>query len=141
MVATRGRLVFNQTPAKTEVQAFHEGFRSFNRQYCPADHQPFVFTVETEVGAVVGGIDGVSFWGRLHVENLHVDADWRGCGVGRRLMEMTETLAHERGCRGINLDTFSFQAPGFYEKLGFVRIGEENGYLNDYRRIYYTKTF
>lgn len=140
-MAARDGLVFNQTPAKTEVQAFHEGFRAFNRQYSPADHQPFVFTVVTGAGAVVGGIDGVSFWGRLHVENLHVDAHWRGCGVGRRLMEMAETLARERGCRGINLDTFSFQAPGFYEKLGFIRIGEEDGYVNDYRRIYYTKSF
>lgn len=133
-------LIFNQTPAKAEVHAFHEGFMAFNRQYCPGDHKPFAFTVATAGGSVLGGIDGESFWGRLHVENLHVDADWRGCGVGRQLMGMAEALAREHGCRGINLDTFSFQAPGFYEKLGFVRIGEEDGYVNDYRRIYYTKT-
>ena len=136
----RDGLAFNQTPDNADVQAFHEGFRAFNRRYCPADHQPFAFTVETEAGCIVGGIDGASFWGHLHVENLHVDDNWRGSGVGRRLMEMAEALAIERGCLGVNLDTFSFQAPGFDEKLGFVRIGEENGYVNDYQRIYYTKS-
>lgn len=137
----KDEMIFNQMPAKTEVHAFHEDFRAFNRQYCPGDQQPFVFTVKTVAGAVVGGIDGVSFWGRLHVENLHVEEKLRGRGLGRRLMEMAETLARERGCLGMTVDTFSFQAPGFYEKLGFEKIGEVHGYVNGYNRIYYAKSF
>jgi GNAT superfamily N-acetyltransferase len=134
-------LVYNRQPSEREKTAFYEGFKAFNQQHCPADHRHFFFTAKTGTGRVVGGIDGVSYWGRLHVENLFVAADWRGQGVGRHLMEMAEALARERGCRGINVDTFSFQAPGFYAKLGFSNIGEVHGYINDYRRIYYTKTF
>jgi ribosomal protein S18 acetylase RimI-like enzyme len=134
-------LVYNRQPSKATVAAFHEGFKAFNRRHCPEDHHPFAFTVATQKGRVVGGIDGTAYWGRLHVQNLHVDADWRGQGIGRRLMEMAEALARERGCHGINVDTFTFQAPGFYEKLGFLKIGEVHGYFKDYRRIFYTKTF
>jgi ribosomal protein S18 acetylase RimI-like enzyme len=134
-------LAYNQQPSEEEKRAFYEGFKAFNRQHCPADHRHFVFTAETERGRVVGGIDGVSYWGRLHVENLYVDAHWRGQGVGRRLMALAEALARQRGCRGVNVDTFSFQAPGFYETLGYEKIGEVNGYLDDHRRIYYAKSF
>jgi ribosomal protein S18 acetylase RimI-like enzyme len=56
-------------------------------------------------------------------------------------MALAEALARERGCRGVNVDTFSFQAPGFYETLGYEKIGEVNGYLDDHRRIYYAKSF
>jgi ribosomal protein S18 acetylase RimI-like enzyme len=141
MVCDMGSLAYNQQPTEREKAVFYEGFKAFNRQHTPADHRHFIFTAQTETGRVVGGIDGVSFWGRLHVDNLYVDGDWRGQGIGRRLMEMAEALARDRGCRGVNVDTFSFQAPGFYAKLGYQKIGEVNGYLNDYRRIYYTKTF
>jgi hypothetical protein len=34
-------------------------------------------------------------------------------------MEAAEQRAVERGCRHVFLDTFSFQAPGFYEKLAY----------------------
>jgi ribosomal protein S18 acetylase RimI-like enzyme len=134
-------LAYNRQPSEREKRAFYEGFKAFNRQHTPADHLHFVFTAQTQTGCVVGGVDGVSYWGRLHVDNLFVSADWRGLGIGRQLMEMAELLARDRGCLGINVDTFTFQAPGFYEKLGFQKIGEVNGYLNDYRRIYYTKNF
>ena len=83
---------FNNTPSKAEVEAFHDGFRAFNQRHAPSDHHPFAFTVEL-AGEVVGGIDGASFWGRLHVENIHVDENLRGRGIGRRLMGMAEDLA------------------------------------------------
>jgi len=133
-------LTFNYEPSKAEVNAFHEGFRAFNQEHAPADHKPFAFTVELD-GEVLGGIDGASFWDRLHVENLHVEEGFRGQGIGRRLMEMAETLARERGCLGMTVDTFSFQAPGFYPKFGFEKVGEVHGYVKGHSRIYYQKRF
>ena len=49
--------------------------------------------------------------------------DLRRCGVGRELMAQAEARATERGCHSAWLDTFSFQARGFYEKLGYVEFG------------------
>jgi len=43
----------------------------------------------------------------------------RGRGVGRELMDRAEIRAREGGCHSAWLDTFSFQARGFYEKLGY----------------------
>jgi GNAT superfamily N-acetyltransferase len=68
---------------------------------------------------VVGGLLAGIWGGVLVVRILWVSEALRGRGFGRRLMEMAERRAVERGCRHVYLDTFSFQAPGFYEKLGF----------------------
>ena len=68
---------------------------------------------------VVGGLLAGIWGGVLFVRILWVSEALRGRGFGRRLMEMAERRAVERGCRHIFLDTFDFQAPGFYEKLGY----------------------
>ena len=68
---------------------------------------------------VVGGLLGSIWGGALYVRILWVSEPLRGRDFGRRLMETAERRAVERGCRHVFLDTFSFQAPGFYEKLGY----------------------
>jgi GNAT superfamily N-acetyltransferase len=55
----------------------------------------------------------------LHVRTLAVVALVRGRGFGRELMKPAELYAVERGCSDAFLDTFSFQALPFYEKLRY----------------------
>ena len=43
-------------------------------------------------------------------------------------MQSAQHEAHLRGCRHAYLDTFDFQALGFYQKLGY----ELFGHLDDY---------
>ena len=68
---------------------------------------------------VMGGLLAAVWGGVLFIRILWVSEALRGRGFGRCLMEMAERRAVERGCRHIFVDTFSFQAPGFYEKLGY----------------------
>ena len=73
---------------------------------------------------VRGGLLG-AIWGRcLHIQILVVAESLRGRGHGRRLLETAEKLAVERGCLNAFLETFSFQAPLFYQKLGYEVFGE-----------------
>jgi hypothetical protein len=44
-------------------------------------------------------------------------------------MDRAEVHARERGCHSAWLDTFSFQARGFYEKLGYDEFGTTTGIL------------
>jgi ribosomal protein S18 acetylase RimI-like enzyme len=55
------------------------------------------------------------------------------------LVEFAESCARERGCIGAWVDTFSFQAPGFYERLGYRQFGELPFYPDDQRRIFFSK--
>ncbi|KUR70668.1 GCN5 family acetyltransferase [Novosphingobium sp. FSW06-99] len=80
-----------------------------------------------QVAILIDGAEG-GLWGRisydwLFVELLAVPEAARGTGLGRQLMDQAETIAREAGCTGIWLDTYEFQARGFYEKLGFTLFG------------------
>jgi len=80
----------------------------------------FARSVEGEVlGGAVGRISGQCCELRL----LWVSSEARLGGVGAELVRRFESHAIQRGCVVSSLSTFSFQARGFYEKLGYqVRL-------------------
>ena len=53
--------------------------------------------------------------------------DQRGTGVGSRLLAQFEQAAVERGARRVFVTSFTFQAPGFYEKHGYSEIFRWDG--------------
>ena len=55
---------------------------------------------------------------------LEFNAELRGQNLGSRLMAQAEAHARAQNLAGIWLDTYSFQARPFYEKLGFTVVGE-----------------
>jgi GNAT superfamily N-acetyltransferase len=75
-------------------------------------------------GAVVGGLLGHTNVGWLFVAALWVAESERRRGLGRAIMAAAEAEAGRRGCVGIYLDTYSFQARPFYERLGYQLFGE-----------------
>jgi GNAT superfamily N-acetyltransferase len=89
----------------------------------PRDRRPLAILLRDASGAVTGGLSGETSWSWLYVENLVVPAPARRQGLGARLMAMAEAEARARGCIGARLDTYSFQARGFYERLGYTLSG------------------
>lgn len=88
---------------------------------------------------VTGGLWGISYYRWLFIELLVLPESARGQGLGTRLMRAAEQEAHARGCIGIWLDTFSFQARGFYEKLDFTVFGEIEDYPPGHSRFWLRK--
>ena len=79
-------------------------------------------------GAVVGGAVGRRWGECCELQQLWVDPAYRRRGIGAKLVKLFETRAAERGCRTFYLDTFSFQAPAFYRKLGYQPAAEIRGF-------------
>ncbi|MBX9749732.1 MAG: GNAT family N-acetyltransferase, partial [Roseococcus sp.] len=71
----------------------------------------------------IGGALGNSHYGWVRIELLSLPEALRGQGWGSRLMQAVEDEARARRCLGVRLETLSFQARGFYEKLGYSVIG------------------
>lgn len=77
-----------------------------------------------EGGTIVAAATGHTWGGVCELRQVWVADVLRKHGVGRRLMARAEAEARARDCRQIILTTHSFQAPGFYRKLGFDVVSE-----------------
>ena len=86
----------------------------------------------------VAGLAGETYSGWLFIRYLWVSDALRGQGIGRKLMGDAEGRALERGCHSAWVDTFSFQAQGFYPKLGYAVFGELD-YPPGHKRIFLQK--
>jgi GNAT superfamily N-acetyltransferase len=87
------------------------------------DYRPLAVFLRDATGAIAGGLTGFTWGKALKIEYLWLRADWRGRGLGTRLVKAAEREAIARGCRSAVVDTHSFQAPDFYPRLGYARCG------------------
>ena len=87
-------------------------------------------------GTWLGGLTARVTQGWLFLHLLAVAPEARGQDVGTGLMQALETEARARDLIGIWLDTYSFQAPGFYAKLGFEEVGRIPDYPPGHARIF-----
>jgi GNAT superfamily N-acetyltransferase len=104
-----------------------------------AEWYPVAFFLRDEKGEVLGGLLGDIWAAWLHVRTLAVAAPVRGHGFGRELMKRAELYAVERGCTDAFLDTFSFQAQPFYEKLGYRVFGILENHPTGHQHYFMTK--
>jgi GNAT superfamily N-acetyltransferase len=88
---------------------------------------------------IIGGLWGESYYDWLCINLLIVPDKYRRRGLGSSLMRKAEELALNRRCVGIFLDTFSFQAPVFYKKLGYQAFGKIPNFPPGNDRIFYFK--
>jgi GNAT superfamily N-acetyltransferase len=111
-------------PPKEDVRAVYDGLTAFNRSRVGDEgYEAVRLLLRDEAGRVAGGLIADAIYEWMYVQVLWVDEAHRGQGHGAALMRRVEEEARRRGCRGIWLDTFTFQAPGFYQKLGFREFG------------------
>lgn len=103
------------------------------------DHRPLILSITDAEDRLTGGLWGRTSYGWLFVELLFVPESLRGKGIGAELMLRAETEAAARGCRGAWLDTFSFQARGFYERLGYSSFGQLDDYPPGFSRYFMKK--
>lgn len=127
-------------PADQDVRAIVQGLIGFNDGQAPPEGwRGLALLVRDRGGALRGGLLGSTHWDWLHVSHVWVDHDARGRGLGRRLLREAEAEARARGCRHAHLDTFSFQAHGFYESLGYEVFGELADYPPGHSRLFLRK--
>lgn len=90
-------------------------------------------------GPLLGGLILESYWRESYIELLWLSDRARAQGHGSRLIEEAERRARRRGSRLIHVNTYSFQAPGFYRKQGYRLFGSISGSPRGATKYFYVK--
>lgn len=135
-------ILLKRDPEQADEDVVVEGLRAFNVEAGgPSGYEPIALLLMDDDGQAIGGLTGWAGYDWLFVKLLHVPGPMRGQGWGRELMNRAEIYAREAGLVGIWLDTFEFQARGFYEKLGFSVFGTLEDHPLGSRRYFLSKRF
>lgn len=97
----------------------------------PENLSPTPLAVYAHVGdRLVGGAtaSSVDVWKWLTIDIMWVDEAERGSGLGEAMLAALEDEGRRRGCLWSKVNTWDFQAPGFYERCGYVEYGREVDY-------------
>ncbi|MGD9424497.1 GNAT family N-acetyltransferase [Pantoea sp. NSTU24] len=116
------------------------GLKAHNSRFFDADEiRSIGVFIRDEQGRKLAGLTGSTAGNWLRIDMLWVSETLRGQGVGTRLMRAAEEEAVRRGCRYAQVDTASFQARPFYEKLGYTLRLTLGNYILHYQRHYLTR--
>ena len=88
---------------------------------------------------IVAGLFAFTHWNWLEIRHLWVAEALRLHGLGRQLLLAAEREARMRGCDHAHVDTFSFQAVPFYERLGYSVFGRLEDYPAGQTRVFLQK--
>jgi GNAT superfamily N-acetyltransferase len=133
-------IVFDPLPGDELRRFVTDSLASYNIAATgQSEWYPVGFFLKSGDGEWLGGLLGRIWGGWLHVYDLWVAAPARRCGNGTRLLQAAERYAIERGCHLATLDTMSFQARPFYEKLGYEVFAELDGCLVGHSKYFLRK--
>ncbi|CZG89312.1 ribosomal-protein-alanine acetyltransferase [Legionella pneumophila] len=135
------QLEFVVDPKLLEQQdkIIRDGIMNFNAPFTGAKPDRYSIYVKDNDGHIIGGAIVYAHKHSIYVDVLWVSEKYRGMGIGAELLRNIETEAMKRGIPESTLDTFSFQAEGFYLKQGYKHLGTIKNYLEGHDRIYLRK--
>lgn len=135
------KIIITDTPALSDKEFVIDQLWAHNSTFDPVEIKPLFLSLRDENNQIEGGLIASTWWKGLEIQYLWISQQQRGKGQGRELMQQAERVARERGCQMAYVDTFSFQAREFYEKLGYQVYGSMEGYADKHTRFYLKKTF
>jgi GNAT superfamily N-acetyltransferase len=141
MTAAAWAITVTDAPDKEARAVIEKGLAGYNKEQAGySDSRPLAVLVsDPDTRAVVGGLTGRTSLGLAFIDLVFLPTTVRGQDVGRRMMRAAEEEARRRRCRAVVLYTISFQAPGFYEHLGYRRFGTIDCEPTGTSRIFFVK--
>ena len=91
--------------------------RSYNREFFTDSETINLF--EEIDGSFIGGLTATRDFDSIYIDYFVVEEKYRKSGIGRKLLTRLEEIAKEKNVKRIMLNTYSFQSPYFYEKMGY----------------------
>ncbi len=126
--------------APDEASVIETGLDNYNKERnLNRNVNPVSIIIRDKKDSILAGMTGKTFLGWLHIKTIWVSPESRKTGLGRLLIKSAEEEAIKRKCKFAYLDTFSFQALGFYLKLGYKTFGELDNFPEGHKRHFLKK--
>lgn len=132
MSGAHPEIVVPAEPDASHRAVVMEALDAFNKKAAaPSAFQSLAILINDPVtGKPAGGLWGKTAYDWCFVELFVIPEQFRGQDLGSKVLAQAEEIARARGCVGLWLDTYWFQARGFYEKQGYEVFAS----LDDYPR-------
>ena len=121
-------MIVTDSPTDIDEAFLAEQLNKYNDLHREKDGKRLSIFIKDKGGNVVAGLSAITFLTWLQVDILWVSETERGNNIGSQLLAKAESIAVERGCIGVNIETYSYQAFEFYLKQGYIEFGCLNGY-------------
>lgn len=133
-------LIITATPSHQDLDEIRLGLNAFNANFINIDELKSLAVFLTDAsGHKLAGLTGSTTGNWLRIDMLWVSDTLRGQGIGSQLMAAAEAEALQRGCCYAQVDTASFQARPFYEKLGYQLRFSLDNFPRHHQRHYLSK--
>jgi len=127
-------------PASKDIRFLEDRLYHYNVEQTGFDDGKWLsIIVRDDKGEIVAGIHGWTWGGACRIQTLWVCQDLRRQGYGQRLLGAAEQEARARGCDRVFLDTLSFQAPLFYQKMGYEILHVRDDFPRRPHKLYHLK--
>lgn len=133
------RVVVDHEPSQADNAIIKEGLIAAHEHIIGERDKQFSVFLKNDSGKIFGGIQAF-----LDSESIYIDVLWVGeilqkQGHGTKLLDAAELEAIKNGCIFSLVDTWDFQAEGFYLKNGYERLGEIKNYWHGHSKIFLRK--
>lgn len=134
------RIIVDENPDPKLRESIFKPLVKYNDSKVEApDLSSVAILLRDDDDGVIGDLWAQCVYDWLFVELLFVPETLRYSGLGSALMREAEAVAVKRDCIGVWLDTYSFQARGFYEKLGYEVFGKLENFPKGETRYFLRK--
>ncbi|NJL20987.1 MAG: GNAT family N-acetyltransferase [Leptolyngbyaceae cyanobacterium SM1_3_5] len=127
-------------PKSDEEKYIRQQINQFNQHCAGEENYQHLAVFLRDCDRLVGGLVGYTYWQWLYVDVFWIQESYRKGGYGSAMLAAAEAEAIQRGCHSVYLGTYSFQAPEFYQKLGYAVFGELPNFPEGQSLFFLTKT-
>ncbi len=139
------QIEINDNPSDEEITTIQNGLTEYNKQFPGGELDvptpDISMILRDREKKIVGGVITSMLAGIMHLEVLWVEEKYRRQGLGRDLVLSAERLGRQKGYPASQTWTFSFQAPSFYQSIGYQIKGIYQGYCEGVIEYVLSKNF
>jgi ribosomal protein S18 acetylase RimI-like enzyme len=88
---------------------------------------------------IIAALNGHSLGDNCFINLVWVNEECRHQGLGSKLFAQLESYARSKNCKMIQLETYDFQAKGFYDQLGYTAVATFKNVFMGHTRYFMEK--